>query len=324
MTRYERVEDILRLAIDMQNSYQGFSIQDIQDEFDVSRRTAIRMKDAVQRLFPSIEEVQNPLSRIKKWRLNKSPLNKMISFTAEELAELENCKSMMKNLNYTNRCDLLAEIMAKINMINESKSVATDVEALLEVEGYAVRQHPRYRMNLSTLNVISDALKSFKYLSFIYENNKGENAKLKIQPYGIIYGEKTYLLGYNVEKEGFRYYLLHKIKDAKILDEYFDKDDKFDLKNYLSNSFGVYQEKPMKIKLLFSEKVKDAIKDYNLHPTQKIKQNPDGTTTVTLEAGGRYVICWHLFRWGDNVKILEPQELKDTYNELLKNAMKQI
>ena len=33
MSRYERVEDILRLAIDMQNSYQGFSIQDIQDEF---------------------------------------------------------------------------------------------------------------------------------------------------------------------------------------------------------------------------------------------------------------------------------------------------
>ena len=237
MTRYERVEDILRLAIDMQNSYQGFSIQDIQDEFDVSRRTAIRMKDAVQRLFPSIEEVQNPLSRIKKWRLNKSPLNKMISFTAEELAELENCKSMMKNLNYTNRCDLLSEIMAKINMINESKSVATDVEALLEVEGYAVRQHPRYRMNLSTLNVISDALKSFKYLSFIYENNKGENAKLKIQPYGIIYGEKTYLLGYNEEKEGFRYYLLHKIKDAKILDEYFKRSEEIIKDGFVEKKF---------------------------------------------------------------------------------------
>ena len=26
---------------------------------------------------------------------------------------------------------------------------------------------------------------------FDYENNKGETAKLKIQPYGIIYGEKT-------------------------------------------------------------------------------------------------------------------------------------
>ena len=81
---------------------------------------------------------------------------------------------------------------------------------------------------------------------------------------------------------------------------------------------------PMKIKLLFSKEVKDAIKDYNLHPTQKMKQNPDGTTTVSLEAGGRYEICWHLFRWGENVKILEPQELKDTYKELLDKAIKQI
>lgn len=323
MARYERVEDILRLAIDMQNSYQGFSIQDIQDEFEVSRRTAIRMKDAITRLFPSIEEVQNPLARVKKWRLNKTPLSKMISFTAEEIAELENCKSMMKNLNYTNRCDLLSEIMAKINMINESKSVETDIEALLEVEGYAIRQHPRYKMNLYTLNVISDAIKSYKYISFNYENQKGENALLKIQPYGIIYGEKTYLLGFNELKNGFRYYMLHKIKDAKVMNEYFEKDESFDLKKYLSKSFGVYQEQPMKIKLLFSEKVKDAIKDYNLHPSQKIKQNSDGTTTVTFDAGGRYEICWHLFRWGDNVKIIEPQELKDTYKNLLQKSIEQ-
>lgn len=324
MARYERTEDILRLAIDMQNSYQGFSIQDIQDEFEVSRRTAIRMKDAVERLFPSMEEVKNPATRVKKWRLNKTPLTKMISFTAEELAELENCKSMMKNLNYTNRCDLLSEIMAKITMVNDSKSVETDIEALLEVEGYAIRQYPRYKMNLNTLNIISDALKSFKYIEFSYENKKGENAKLKIQPYGIIYGEKTYLLGYNEDKKGFRYYYLHKIKEPKILDEYFDKDEKFCLKDYLKNSFGVYQEEPMKIKLQFSANVKDAIKDYNLHPTQKLKQNPDGTTTVTFEAGGRYEICWHLFRWGEDVKILEPQELKDTYKALLEKANKQI
>ena len=145
--------------------------------------------------------------------------------------------------------------------------------------------------NLNTLNVISDALKSFKCIGFSYENQKGEIADLKIQPYGIIYGEKTYLLGYNEAKKGLRYYLLHKIKEPKILNEYFDKDEQFSLKNYLSHSFGVYQEKPMKIKLLFSNEVKDAIKDYNLHPTQKMKQNPDGTTTVSLEAGGRYEIC---------------------------------
>ena len=51
--RYERVEDILRLALIMQASYQGLSLQDIQDEFEVSRRTAIRMKN--KKLFPYMQ-----------------------------------------------------------------------------------------------------------------------------------------------------------------------------------------------------------------------------------------------------------------------------
>lgn len=65
------------------------------------------------------------------------------------------------------------------------------------------------------------------------------------------------------------------------------------------------------------------INNYNLHPTQKLKSNPDGTTTVTFEAGGKYEICWHLFRWGKDVEILEPQVLKDTYKKLLDESLQQ-
>ena len=199
-----------------------------------------------------------------------------------------------------------------------------DVEALLEAEGYAVRQYPRFKLNLTTFNILSEAIKAMKYVTFSYENKKGEKSDLKIQPYGIIYGEKTYLLGYNEAKKGFRTYHINEIKNLKIIDKYFDRDEKFNLKQYLSKSFGVYQEEPIKVKLLFSKEVKDAINNYNLHPSQKLKQNSDGTTTVTFEAGGKYEICWHLFRWGKDVKIIEPQELKDTYEKLLNRALKQL
>lgn len=322
MSRGDGIKDILRLALIMQDSYQGLSIQDIQDEFNVSRSTAVRMKRIIEEVF-AVEEVENYNTPVKKWRLSKKPLTKMIKFTAEEIAELENCKSMMKNLNYTNRCDLISEIMAKINSINDSKAIKTDVEALLEAEGYAIRQFPRYKLNLTTFNAISEAIKAYKYITFTYKNQKNETANLKIQPYGIIYSEKTYLLGYNESKKGFRSYNVNEIKNLQIIDEYFERDEKFNLKNYLAKSFGVFQEKPIKVKLLFSKEVQDAINNYNLHPTQKLKINPDGTTTATFEAGGKYEICWHLFRWGKNVEILEPQELKDTYKKLLKESLKQ-
>ena len=323
MSRGDGIKDIIRLGLLMQESFQGLSLQDIQDEFSVSRSTAIRMKRILEEVF-TIEEVENYYSPVKKWRLSKKPFTKMIKFTAEEFAELEQCKSMMKNHQYTNRCDLLSEIMAKMHALNEQKAVKTDIEALLEAEGYAVRQFPRYKMNMTAFNAISEAIKAMKYVTFSYENKKGEKNDLKIQPYGIIYGEKTYLLGYNEAKKGFRTYHINEIKDLKIIEEYFDRDENFNLKQYLSQSFGVYQEKPMKVKLLFSKEVKEAINNYNLHPSQKLKQNPDGTTTVTFEAGGRYEICWDLFRWGKEVKILEPQELKDTYKKLLDDAIGQM
>ena len=54
--RYSRQEDLLRLAVMMQGSAEGVSIADIEQTFDVSRRTAERMRDAVLRAFPQLEE----------------------------------------------------------------------------------------------------------------------------------------------------------------------------------------------------------------------------------------------------------------------------
>ena len=321
--RYDRVEDILRLALTMQVSYQGLSIIDIEEEFEVSRRTAIRMKDAVARLFPIMEEVPTN-SRIKKWRLNKQPLNQMIAFTPEELAGLENCKQILRTLNYENRTDLLSEIIAKLNALNNSRSVITDIEALLEAEGYAVRQYPRFKISRQMLEIISESLKAVKYLTFTYKTRTGEDSDLKVQPYGIIYGEKTYLLAFNEEREDFRLYLLNKITNIQLLDEYFEKDEKFNLQDYVQKSFGVYQEAIMDIKLRFSKEAAENAKEYSFHPTQKIKNNEDGSIDVSFKAGGRHEICWHLFKWGSGVKILAPKELKDTYKQLIEDAKQSI
>ena len=45
--RYERLSDIVRLAIRLQGLRRGMTIADIQQEFDISRRTAERLRNAV-------------------------------------------------------------------------------------------------------------------------------------------------------------------------------------------------------------------------------------------------------------------------------------
>ena len=64
--RYQRAVDLLELITLLQAGPTGFSIQQIADHFDVSRRTAERMLSALQRRFP---ELQHELRKGRKyWR----------------------------------------------------------------------------------------------------------------------------------------------------------------------------------------------------------------------------------------------------------------
>ena len=55
--RYSRVTDIIELIILMQSKVAGVSLNDIQEEFDVSRRTAERMRHSVLNLLPQVGEI---------------------------------------------------------------------------------------------------------------------------------------------------------------------------------------------------------------------------------------------------------------------------
>lgn len=325
MGRGDDIKKILRLAMNMRDSSQGYSIQDIMRECgDCSRRTAIRIKNLISDVF-DVEEVYNPDSRIKKWRLTRGTLDRISSFSTDEIATLEDCQAYMKNQNYTNRCDLLPGIIQKMKVTTTNHGIQNDVDALLELQGYAVHQAPKIKLDKTTLEKISEALLAQKYLTFRYKNQKGEEKYRKVAPYAIIYSEYTYLVAKGEDDTIFKHFLLYKMQNPYVTNEYFERDESFNLQEHLTKSFGAYQDlEPMKIKLLFSKNVKDIIENYSLHPNQKVTPNPDGTTTVTFEAGGAHEICWFLFRWRKDVQILEPQELKDTYKFLLEEVIEQL
>ena len=75
------------------------------------------------------------------------------------------------------------------------------------------------------------------------------------------------------------------------------------------------------IKLQFEKVAANEVLSYHFHPTQKIKQNEDGTVTVKFKASGDYEILWHLFRWGTTVKIISPKSLKNKYIEMLSTIL---
>lgn len=111
---------------------------------------------------------------------------------------------------------------------------------MLEAEGFAIRQYPRFKINKDVLEIIREAIKSFKKIQMQYSHKDGKIFEYTVHPYGVLYGEKNYLVAYSEPREEIRLYALSSIKNIKILEEYFEKDDKFVLSDYAKNSFGIY------------------------------------------------------------------------------------
>ena len=145
-----------------------------------------------------------------------------------------------------------------------------------------------------------------------------------LEPLGLIYGEKVHLIAREVAKgQGEYNYVLNKIKDIEILTEKFDPKD-FDLQAYSKQSFGVYFGEIYDVKLKFIPEAAEDVLNYNFHPTQKVKQQPDGSVIVTFKASGDKHIIWNLFKWGYAVEILAPKDLKKKYRSYIDEIRKKL
>lgn len=313
--RYSRVSDILDLAIFMSSKLNGVTIKDIQERYNVSRRTAERMRDSLTCIFPQVDEIETNDSQ-KHWGFINYSISQLITFSPKEIANIEQCLRRTTNKEMKEE---LSKTVEKIKSFNSKHAISLEnnIELYLQTEGYAVRQMPQYKININVLEVIRDAVQHSKVVTGIYHGKKRT-----IEPLGLIYGAKIYLVAKEKAKGDEIYtFLLHKFQDLRITDKTFDKGD-FDLQKYTNESFGIYHGEILDVKLSFSPELAEDASQYNFHPTQKGKFEKDGSYTLTFKASGDKEIIWHVFKWGEGCKIMAPKSLQAEYKKYLEENLK--
>jgi predicted DNA-binding transcriptional regulator YafY len=326
--RLEKSEQLLKLALMMQASTEGIGLQEIQEEFEVGRRTAERMRDALLSLFPHVEEIRFD-GKTKRWRLPPGAIAGLIQISAEDLAELKTAIDLLRKENLEHHAENLQTLCLKIKgrMRPESAaSIETDLEALLEAEGHAMRPGPRPRINPHVLYILREAIKGFCKVKITYHGRvKGDVTQRVVHPYGFVYGLRHYLLAWCEEAKGLRSFSLPNIAEISLLDVSYRKDPSFDLHEYAQRSFGVFQEEPYGVALKFSPEVAEGVREHHFHPSQTMEHQPDGSIIVRFKAGGWKEICWYVMTWEGQAEILEPPHLRKAYHDMvntLKNSIK--
>lgn len=312
--RYSRVSDILDLAIFMSSKIQGVTVNEISERYNVSRRTAERMRDSLTCIFPSIDEIETDDTQ-KHWGFTNYSISNLITFTPKEIANIEQLQRRTTNKELKEELGKTVEKIKSLARKNLN-SVEDNIELFMQTEGYAVRQMPQYKISFNTLEVIRDAIQHSKIVTGIYHDKKRT-----IEPLGLIYGEKIYLVAREKAKGNDIYtFLLHKFSDLKLTNKTFDKKG-FNLQEYTNLSFGVYHGEVLNVELLFDKELSQEANQYNFHPTQVGKFNDDGSYTLKFKASGSKEIMWHVFKWGAGCKIVKPASLNKQYKEYLSKVL---
>ena len=315
--RYSRISDILDLAIFMSSKIEGVTLNKIAERYNVSRRTAERMRDSLTNIFPQVDEIETNDNQ-KHWGFINYSIANLISFTPKEYANIEQLQRRTTNKEMKEELNKTLEKLKALNKKNYN-NIENNIELILQTEGYAIRQMPQYKIDIQTLNVIRNAVQQSKMVEGIYHDKKR-----LIEPLGMIYGEQIYLVAKEKAKGKEIYnYLLHKFENLKLTEKTFDKGD-FNLQEYTNKSFGVYHGEILDVKLSFNKELAKKASQYNFHPTQKIKQEKDGTLTVSFKASGDKEIIWHVFKWGPGCKILKPLSLKNEYKKYLEEVLENL
>jgi predicted DNA-binding transcriptional regulator YafY len=103
-------------------------------------------------------------------------------------------------------------------------------------------------------------------------------------------------------------------------DEAFTVDPKFDLEQYKAEAFGVVWEKPMTIVVRFRADQAPYVREREWHPTQRLKDLPDGRLQLTFRAGGTFEITRWILGWGDAAEVVRPARLRREVAAILKAA----
>lgn len=315
--RFEKATAILELARELAGSSEGLTLDEISSTYVVSRRTAERMRDAVEAVFGPLAWDDDGKKR--RFRIAARGLGSFAtSPTAEELAELENSIRHHEAVRDPVKAHLLRSLSNKVKASlreHDRRRLSTDIDALVRAETFSRQVGPRPFHDATIFSALRQALLSQKVITFLYPFHDGQSKRRTVVPYGLLFGPRYYLVGAEVRKSKPVLFRLDRISDLEVTEAPGAPPPDFDLDEYAAQSFGIYQEEPQEIELRFSAENASEAKSYLFHPTQSFEAQENGELLVRFTAGGLLEVARELMTWGDGVEVLKPERLKKILSE---------
>jgi len=173
------------------------------------------------------------------------------------------------------------------------------------------------------ISQISDATAKRSRLEILYKAaSTGKDTTRRVDPYQVwAMNGVFYLIGLCHLRGAVRTFAMDRIKKLTILDESFHLPKDFSLEHYLQTAFKVMRGTPETLKVLFDAGVAHVVRERIWHPSQEIREKPDGRVEITLEVPVNYEVISWILGFGSAAEVLQPASLRKRITEELASSL---
>ena len=273
---------------------------ELADKFEVSVRTIYRDIDSISSVGVPIFTTQGKGGGIKID--NEFILNKSLFDTNEK----EQIIAALQGLEKTNEA-YKSELITKLSALFKIKN-----SNWIEIDFTSWGSNNTYQ---DLFNALKTTIINKNIISFSYNSSKGEKINRKVKPIRLLFKEQDwYLYGFCLLRNDFRYFKLSRMKDLEVLAiNYEDNFENAVLKKELK------YENIVNIKLKFDKSVAFRVYDeFN----EAIEEDEKGNLYVEIKIPNNYKLYNYIFSFGANVEILEPEEIRTQFKNMINKIAK--
>lgn len=318
MGRMAKLDRLLTLVNALHDTSDGLTLDDMAEVIGADRRTAERLRDVI-RLHFDLEELAD--DRRKRFRITGSLRRVFTRPTAAEIAALQHSAAAARRSGAA-QAALLESLAEKVRGAlddREKLRLDPDLEPLARLQRYHVPAGPALEIPHDILAQVQGAIMTGSCVEFDYlKEGASEPGWRRVIPVGLIHGPVTYLIGQMPDSDRAPVpYRLDRMSEVRISNQPGCASGDWDLDLWMSQSFGIWREDGHNIVLQVCREGAARALKWRFHPGQQMVEEEDGSLLVRFHSGGLRELADHLFTWGGEVRIVEPDELREVMRERL-------
>jgi len=167
-------------------------------------------------------------------------------------------------------------------------------------------------LDLKTFDILAKAAAQRKQLRLAYRKPGRSAAEIRVvDPYQLanINGE-WFLFAFDHLRKDIRTFAPTRIKSVEATGKTFPRPQRFSLEKQLRDSFGVHSgHSEHEIRIHFSEFAADYIREKRWHPSQELRELPDGRLELRLKLSSLDEVQRWILGWGGQAVPVAPPEL---------------